>query len=526
MEQAESVHYERYGQRPFPREARAKTTLLFGGLTWKHEKLIEGAMARMGYDFQVMVNPDYASLQAGKEYADTGACCPTYFTTGSLIETLKRKEKAGETRSTINDKYLMLTAGACGPCRFGQYRASYELALQNAGFDGFRLFLFEQDNLDQGATNGGGLDVNLPFTLALVHAILIGDLIHEISYQVRPYEITRGATDRWAEVSTRHLDEKFRSRPLQDSKLRSFLWYLGSPYFVEALRKVHKDLSEVKVDRLQVKPKAKITGEFWVQTTEGAGNYDIHKFLEAEGAEALVEPVATWLAYMMRTSKQDALARKGLRKGTRKSLALIGLLEKVFSYQYNRLRKAVGNMPHRLVDQYELKRLAAPYFHNMLGGGEGDMLVAKAIHYHSRKLAHMIVELSPFGCLPNTQSIGAMSEVVGRHPDMLYAPVEIKGDAAVHALSRVQMVLSEAKLRAKKEVEDTLASSGLSMQQVKEYVEAHPSLQRATTLIPRTPGLTAEASHLIRYVAARRMSERAGVTAVMPQQSLPLRTAA
>jgi hypothetical protein len=31
--------------------------------------------------------------------------------------------------------------------------------------------------------------------------------------------------------------------------------------------------------------------------------------------------------------------------------------------------------------------------------------------------------------MPNTMSIGAMAAVTGKHPDLLYAPLEIKGDA-------------------------------------------------------------------------------------------------
>jgi predicted nucleotide-binding protein (sugar kinase/HSP70/actin superfamily) len=59
-------------------------------------------------------------------------------------------------------------------------------------------------------------------------------------------------------------------------------------------------------------------------------------------------------------------------------------------------------------------------------------------------------------------SIGAMAAVQGRHPDMLYAPLEVKGDSEVHALSRCQMILTEAKVRAEDEFERALGAAGLS----------------------------------------------------------------
>jgi predicted nucleotide-binding protein (sugar kinase/HSP70/actin superfamily) len=41
-----------------------------------------------------------------------------------------------------------------------------------------------------------------------------------------------------------------------------------------------------------VKPVINITGEFWAQTTEGDGNFNMFAFMEKEGAQVLVEPIA------------------------------------------------------------------------------------------------------------------------------------------------------------------------------------------------------------------------------------------
>ena len=39
---------------------------------------------------------------------------------------------------------MFVTAGACGPCRFGTYVTEYRKALRDSGFDGFRVLLFQQ----------------------------------------------------------------------------------------------------------------------------------------------------------------------------------------------------------------------------------------------------------------------------------------------------------------------------------------------------------------------------------------------
>jgi predicted nucleotide-binding protein (sugar kinase/HSP70/actin superfamily) len=135
-------------------------------------------------------------------------------------------------------------------------------------------------------------------------------------------------------------------------------------------------------------------------------------------------------------------------------------------------------------DQYELQKLAAPFYHNRLSGGEGDMLVGKALHAYHHKTAHMICELTPYSCMPNTMSVGAMSNVLGQYPDLLYAPIEIKGDAEVHALSRCQMILTEAKKRAQQEFDSVLGQTGLSVDRIRQYAMEHPSVTRSTYRIP------------------------------------------
>src|SRR6185295_19694558 len=91
-------------------------------------------------------------------------------------------------------RYVYLTAGACGACRFGQYHQSYELALRNSGLAAFRMFLMGQGGLDQGATSGGGLDLNLPLLLGSAWSVLMADVVQDLEYQTRPYEVKPGET--------------------------------------------------------------------------------------------------------------------------------------------------------------------------------------------------------------------------------------------------------------------------------------------------------------------------------------------
>jgi predicted nucleotide-binding protein (sugar kinase/HSP70/actin superfamily) len=335
-----------------------------------------------------------------------------------------------------------------------------------------------------------------------VWAIVVTDVVQDMEYQTRPYEVNAGETERVSRECVEYLYEVFRKRPMRGRKWGSVLWHFGTDYFVKAMREVKKRFDAIEVDRTRVKPLVKITGEFYLQTVEGAPNYNIHKWLESEGAEVYPAGITIWLDYLLRHAGQEIEDHIGITRGSRAKFAAVRGLQSLLVWTYNRMRHAMGDVPHEMPNQYELRELAAPYYNSRLNGGEGDMLVGKALWaYHHRK-AHMICELSPYSCMPNTMSVGAMAGVIGKYPDLLYAPLEIKGDAEVHALSRCQMILTEAKKRAQKEWEQTLDRLKMGEAEVRAAVDQRPAMKKATYRIPR-PGLAAgTAANVALHVAS------------------------
>ena len=203
LSEAEGISFQSINlqlQRPvehmFTAQERPTTTMLFGGFTFRHEYLIKCHFENLGYKTAVIPTPNTDAFQAGKEYGNNGQCNPTYFTVGNLVQYLEhlRDEKGLSVDEIIRD-YFFITAGSCGPCRFGMYEAEYRLALRNAGFDGFRVMLFQQKGgLKQGDVEAG-LQLNPDFFLGLVNCINMGDLLNEFTNQLRPYEIRPGQTD-------------------------------------------------------------------------------------------------------------------------------------------------------------------------------------------------------------------------------------------------------------------------------------------------------------------------------------------
>jgi len=495
-------HYRAYKPRPFTRAERDTVTVLFGGLHWRAERLIQGAMENLGYHTQVLPTATRADLLTGREVADIGQCCPTSFTTGNLANFL-REEAQRANADEVSQKYVYVTAGSCGSCRFGQYHQSYELALRNVGLESFRMFLLDQGNPDQGAQEGGGLELNIPFTFGAIWAIVLSDVIQDMEYQTRPFEVNPGETERVSRECVEIVYEALRNRPRRGEKWGSMLWHVGTRHFVKAMREVRRRFDAIEVDRLRVKPVVKITGEFYLQTVEGEPNYNIHRWLESEGAEVYPAAITIWLDYLMRLAAQDYEDHIGIGRYARLKLAGMRAGQGLLRWTYRRMRRALADVPHEMPDQNVLRDLAAPYYHSRLNGGEGDMLVGKALWAHRNGKAHMICELSPYSCMPNTMSVGAMAAVLGKYPDLLYAPLEIKGDAEVHALSRCQMILTEAKKRAQREYEQVLARTGLDEAALRAAVEARPELKRATFRVPHY-GVAGSAANLALHIAAGR----------------------
>jgi predicted nucleotide-binding protein (sugar kinase/HSP70/actin superfamily) len=538
------THFHRPVERAFTAEQRPHTTILFGGFTWKHEDLIRSVFQGCGYRCEKLPVPNVAGFQTGKEFGNNGQCNPTYFTVGNLVQYLQFLEKEGIPRQQILDNYVFFTAGSCGPCRFGMYEAEYRFALKNAGFDGFRVLLFKDSDGIKAASGEPGLKFSIDFGFGMLNAMHLGDVINDLIYQIRPYEVNKGETERVFREMVDDLCEDLKNRKsfeieqsapnwlkpkVKTNKvLRNTINVLGKWHehmwgrdYLAALDNARVKMDAIEVDRTKVKPVVKITGEFWAQTTEGDGNFHMFDFLEREGAQVLVEPIATWVAYLLYQAKAHATAKWPVNRphrnpkwhefkkqfanyiGLRKKLWGLGAGQRMWNFFYHRSIKHMGGITHHLVPQQELAELAHPFYNQFARGGEGHLEVGKNVYYTVHKLCHMVLALKPFGCMPSSQSDGVQSAVINKFKDMIFLPIETSGEGEVNAHSRVQMALGEAKVKAKTEFEHCLKSTGKSMAEIREYIDEHPELKRPFYHVPHKAGVAGTAAQFILHVSDR-----------------------
>jgi predicted nucleotide-binding protein (sugar kinase/HSP70/actin superfamily) len=556
-------HFHRPVERAFTAEQRPQTTILFGGFTWKHEDLIRAVFQGSGYRCEKLPVPDVPAFQTGKEFGNNGQCNPTYFTVGNLVQYLQFLEKEGIPRQQILDNYVFFTAGSCGPCRFGMYEAEYRFALKNAGFDGFRVLLFKDSDGIKAESGEPGLKFSIDFGFGMLNAMHMGDVMNDLIYQIRPFEAKKGESDRIfretvdglcedlknrkafeiEEVAPDWAKPKFKSNKILRNTFNVFgKWHehMWGKDYLAALKNARAKMDSIEVDRTKVKPVVKITGEFWAQLTEGDGNFHMFEFLEREGAQVLVEPIATWVAYLMYQAKAHAIAKWPVNKphkdpkwyeakkhfanyiGLRKKLWGIGFGQKAWNFFYHRTAEQLGGITHHLVPQQELADLAHPFYNQYARGGEGHLEVGKNVYYTIHKLCHMVLALKPFGCMPSSQSDGVQSAVINKFKDMIFLPIETSGEGEVNAHSRVQMALGEAKVKAKAEFEQCLKQTGKTLAEIHAYMDEHPELKKPFYHVPHRPGIAGTAAQFVLHVSDRidkdtRFWKRSRVAGVTPQ---------
>ncbi len=466
---------------PFFKSEKENTTILFGGLSDMHDQLLEAGLISLGYKAKALKCPDKAALQAGKEFGNRGQCNPTYFTVGNLVKhLLTLRDTENIPSEDIVKNYVFLTAGGCGPCRFGMYNTEYRKSLADAGFPGFRTLTFQQQpessTSDAGATHNQCLDLNNKFYLRIIRIVMIADVINLMGYRIRPYEIDTGDTD---SVMTKCKDL------VHDA-------IVSNSSITTALKKCKNLFSQIQTNKLQVKTKVSIIGEFWAMTTEGEGNYHLQRFLESEGAECDIQPISNWILYTLWSIERDSnsrsiieknlLNRAGLNSTNQIKVRLLIKAAKLFlKGSFYKYAKLIGLDHYRLSDMDKIAALANKHYYTELRGGEGHMEVGKLIYNFAAQKSHLVISVKPFGCMPSSGvSDGVQSLIVKQYPNINFLPIETSGDGAVNVYSRIQMALFKARQNAQNEFEQALKDRGINSKQIEQLATKHKKINVGT----------------------------------------------
>ena len=69
------------------------------------------------------------------------------------------------------------------------------------------------------------------------------------------------------------------------------------------------------------------------------------------------------------------------------------------------------------------------------------------------------------------------------------------------------MALGNARIKAKQEFAEALSKTGRTLDEMKQYVEAHPEMKKALYLVPKRDDVIGKAANFVLHVAERMEKE-------------------
>src|SRR5690606_19112171 len=181
--------------------------------------------------------------------------------------------------------------------------------------------------------------------------------------------------------------------------------------------------------------------------------------------------------YLREHDAASGLEKKG-RYGAFKKKNLLRVAELAVRGVWKTYSTTMGYYDYHLHSVSEGKETAADFYSSELRGGEGHMEVANTIKNFVDRKTNMTLSVKPFGCMPSSAiSDGVQSAVAERYPGTIFCAVETNGDGAVNCYSRVQMFLFRAQKNAEQEFESALEETGLTVEQVRDYIAKTPKFQ-------------------------------------------------
>ena len=300
-------------------------TILFGGLTWKHEWLIESVFESAGYRVEVLPTPDVAAFPAREGVRQQRAVQPDLFH-GRASDQVPAATRSQRAHASGDRRQLRVLYGRLVrpvPLRHVRSRIPARACRTPASTD--------SASCSSSRTTGSmprrarpGLKFTVDFGMGAstrsTSATSCNDVVTRFvrtrshagtptACSPRSWRTCRAAIRDRSDVRDRgtraRVARQANPRPtasrdsISNTLRQDFRPHLAAADRATPCRPPASASTQIEVDRLRVKPLVKITGEFWAQTTEGDGNFHMFQFLEREGAEVMVEPIANWIMYLL-----------------------------------------------------------------------------------------------------------------------------------------------------------------------------------------------------------------------------------
>ncbi|MFC1679102.1 acyl-CoA dehydratase activase [Elusimicrobiota bacterium] len=426
-EKAETVDAMAAGGRPLPDKLEfltmeeMKGKKVFVPRMSDHSILLAGALRAEGIDAEAFSPPTDAALEEGRKHSNGKECLPYPIVAGEAITEIRKRVEAGMDPKDVVVMFMKTN----GTCRFSQYSPHLEASIHAAGFDGVKVANLGGRSKVPTAQNH--LAPTRKFGINMWKSYLIGDYMHQILLENRPYEIHTAASAMKKQELIREggetlgdfmeridLSDPGHVRKVQltdliyQKRLREAAEAMADPdKLIAVLDGFVREIKTVPQDRAQTKPLIGVVGEIYLRMNDYA-NGEIIRQLEAQGAETFLAPMSEFIYNgiefppMGKFKWRDLIRYKGIVKLLNHFISR-GFLR----YFDDDIFRVIGKglrRPHFSRGQDVRKVIDLGMKHT--GGfdaGEGPLTLGAMEEFALHGAAGAVM-IGPAGCLPNTIS--------------------------------------------------------------------------------------------------------------------------
>ena len=264
----------------FTKEMQKDYTILIPMMAPIHFQLLRNVLVHSRYNVELLENTGPSVVEQGLKYVHNDTCYPALLVIGQMIDALKSG------KYDVHKTALIITQTG-GGCRASNYIYLLRKALKKADLGFVPVISLNLSGLD----SQPGFKLSLSMLQKMLCALVYGDLLMDLTNQVRPYEVTSGTADQlcqhWIDDLSRQFD---RRQGLSVSDMKRNMRDIVMSY--AAIEREKRDL--VKVG---------IVGEIYIKYSP-LGNNSLEKFLAEQQCEVKLPGM---MGFMLKTSSCTAV---------------------------------------------------------------------------------------------------------------------------------------------------------------------------------------------------------------------------
>lgn len=401
----------------FEKEMKDDYTILIPQMSPIHFQFFEAALASDGYKAKMLPSVSVHAVEEGLKYINNDACYPTIVSLGQIIAQLKSGEQD-------LDKTAIFMSQTGGGCRASNYVALLRKALKDLKMEQIPVVSVNTVGLE---TNPG-FKITAKLGLRMLLSILYGDVLMQVLFRTRPYEVVEGSAnelfEKWSKIANENI---------KDCKIKTFK---------KNVKDIVKAFDELPIHEDMVKPRVGVVGEILVKYHPTANN-DIVGVIEQEGGEAVVLDLIDFFLYGMYSKEFNYKHLAGSFKSMAVNNAGIKALD-VFRKPINKaLSESKRFRPPAHIRETAEKAQDIISLGNQCG--EGWLLTGEMVELIDSGVEN-IVCLQPFACLPNhVTGKGMIKALKKRNPYANIAAIDYDpGASTVNQLNRIKLMMATA----------------------------------------------------------------------------------